>query len=152
MLEDVERGPLGAWAYNTRDSLGLSVEQVAEALPSKPHPATLRKLEGRNGRAGRVLIRELDALYRATAREKNLSVSGPPVGGKPVVDQSDVAAAIDRQTEVMRLLVEELRTSRNEPPAWVDALVAALGASPAALGTEASGGRPESDVPQRGRG
>ncbi len=78
MLSDEERKPLGAWAYNTRDMLGLSVEQVVADLPSTPHPATLRKIEGGKSKPGRALLRELHALYRKSGREQGIIVAAPP--------------------------------------------------------------------------
>lgn len=96
---DIERGPFGAWAYATRDSLELSVEQVAAELGY--HPASLRKMEAGTP-ASRRMKREIPDYYARIANERGKRIAAAPVDARAPADDSDVAAAIREQTEVMR--------------------------------------------------
>ena len=105
---DEEREPFGAWAYNTRDALGLSVEQVAERLPTKPSPSTLRKAEAGPTLPGRGLMRDLWQLYRQLGIERGVTVPPPPSlmtkSGK-VEERDDLVSAIREQTTAINRLV-----------------------------------------------
>lgn len=107
-----ERGPLGAWAYETRDQLGLSVEQVVYALPKRPNPATLRKAESNSSDMSRPLWRALVAYYQRMARERGVPIDPPPLFGDERAPTGDLAAALARQTAAIEALVAELREAR----------------------------------------
>ena len=85
-----ERGPVGAWAYDARIGAELSVEQVIEKLPTRYHPATLRKVEGGSAKAGRRMLRELATVYHS--EPPGLAPEPQPADGAAIV------AAIDRLT------------------------------------------------------
>lgn len=151
-----ERGAIGAWAYEARDRLGLSVEQVIERLPTRYHPATLRKVEGGSAKAGRRMLRELADLYVSVGREARVAVLAPP--GQKETDPSTkgeagliaaaIERAIDRQTvaiveavkeqaqatfrqgKTIRDLLEELAAYRHAQQGVVDMLAAALERGP----------------------
>jgi transcriptional regulator with XRE-family HTH domain len=103
-----ERGAIGAWAYETRDRLGLSVEQVVERLPTRYHPATLRKIEGGSAKAGRRMLRELAELYLAEGKARGIAVIGPP-GSRQDESGDDVAAAIRDQTKAIETQTAVMR-------------------------------------------
>ena|SRR3990167_2668724 len=120
MLSDEERGPLAAWAYNARDRLDLSLEQVIERLPTRYNPATLRKAEARSEKMSRKLYRELRDLYAVEARHRNVILdSAPPFGTIPDTLNAGVIEAIDR-------LVVELRADREARVEWERGLVEGL--------------------------
>lgn len=110
-----ERGPLGAWAYDSRDRLGLSVEQVAVALPRPVNPATIRKAEADSKDMSKPLWRALTTFYREVAKERNVALDAlPAVAPEPPVQTttadlmrviSSQAAAIDRLVERIDLLL-----------------------------------------------
>ena len=75
---DAEVGPLGVWAYNTRDALDLSVEAVIELLPTTYSTATLRKVEGGSSRPGVRMWRELGNLYAEQAASRNVDIEPQP--------------------------------------------------------------------------
>ena len=115
-----EVGPLGVWAYDTRDALDLSVEAAVAALPTQYHPATLRKVEGGSARPGTRMWRELGNLYARIATEKGVAIDPQPrltpepleatQGGDSAAVVAAVAAAIDRQTQA---IVEAIRSRDN---------------------------------------
>lgn len=96
-----ERGPVGAWAYEARVERELSVEQVIERLPTRYHPATLRKVESGSSQPGRRMLRELAALYGVEA-------PGEPLA--PTTELSELAASI---RDLARAIQEE-RAERLE--------------------------------------
>jgi hypothetical protein len=100
-----ERGPIGAWAYEARVEHDLSVEQVIEALPTRYHPATLRKVESGSAKPGRRMLRELALLYGS--EPPGASASPPP---------DDLAASI-------RELAEAIRQERAERVEWERSVV-----------------------------
>jgi hypothetical protein len=108
---NAEVGVFGVWAYDTRDALALSVEQVTGdkggrtgLLPNTYSPATLRKIEGGSTkRPGRRMWRELRDLYARLAAERGIDIEPqPPLDPEPqpVVagDTALIVAAIDRLT------------------------------------------------------
>lgn len=115
-----ERGPIGAWAYEARVERELSVEQVIEALPTRYHPATLRKVESGSAQPGRRMLRELAAYYGGEP-------PGVPLESPTAPDK--LVEAIQAQTAAIRELVAELRLSRAEDLVSREALMTALGAA-----------------------
>lgn len=109
---DAERGPIGAWAYNTRDALGLSVEQVIPLLPTTYHPATLRKAEGGTVPPGTRMWRELGNLYGQLAEERHVPIDAQPrLASEPTGATEtpvDLVEAINAQTEAINALVDRL--------------------------------------------
>lgn len=91
-----ERGPIAWWAYRTGRQLSLSVEQIAHALDK--NAGTIRKAESDSRNMSRPLLRELWAFYQRIAREKGIAIDPPPDPSVANERDSDVAAAIDRQT------------------------------------------------------
>jgi hypothetical protein len=116
-----ERGPLGAWAYETRVRLELSVEAVAAAIPQPVNPATIRKAEGESRNMSRPLWRQLTAHYARIAREQGVTISQPPTYG-------DVPAPADQAALIAQIsaLVEELRLTRLEQTEWNRGVTEAL--------------------------
>jgi hypothetical protein len=106
-----ERGELGAWAYETRVRLDLSVEAVAAGLPRPLNPATIRKAEGDSRNMSRPLWRALTTFYKEAARRKGVQIAQPPTfAGLPTAtDQSDLARAIQSQADAINALVDVLR-------------------------------------------
>lgn len=105
---DEERGAFGAWAYNTRDSLHLSVEQVIDRLPTKWSAATLRKAEAGPNPPGRGMIRELWQFYRAEGVRQGVTVPPPPSltpKGAMAEDRDELVSAIREQTAALNRLV-----------------------------------------------
>lgn len=109
---DAERGPFGAWAYNTRTALDLSVEAVIAALPTTYHPATLRKAEGGTVPPGTRMWRELGNLYLKRAEERHVPIDPQPrMGPEPAgaTESTDaLVAALTAQTEAINALVGRL--------------------------------------------
>lgn len=103
-----ERGAIGAWAFQARQELGLSVEQVADAMAARGQtvsPATLRGVEGGSKKPGARLLRTLQQVLD----------SAPPTAPAPV--EGDVALAIreqaasnDRLAEAMQAQAESFTT------------------------------------------
>lgn len=126
---DADRGPLGAWAYRTRDLLDLSSEAVAAALGV--HDGTIRKIEGGSNREPSAhLLRALYGFYleRAETRERPLAIEPPP-GLLPEANQpveSDLTSALrDLVLELRKqndLLREEVAVLRNESVRRLEAL------------------------------
>lgn len=106
-----ERGPLGAWAYDTRDRLDLSVEQVAVALPKPVNPATIRKAEADSKDMSRPLWRQLTDYYRDVARAKNVALDAMPVVQADAAtppSAAELLGVIALQTEAINRLIERL--------------------------------------------
>jgi hypothetical protein len=109
---DAEVGPLGVWAYDTRELLDLKVEAVIAALPTTYHPATLRKVEGGSARPGRRMWRELAAFYVRIALEKGIQLDPQPrldpepAGATETADP--LIRALMAQTAAISALVERL--------------------------------------------
>jgi hypothetical protein len=115
---DAERGPFGAWAYNTRVLLDRSVEEIVSMLPTTYHPATLRKVEGGTPTGSRPparMWRELGALYAKLAKAGNTDIDAQPrlnpepADGEP----ADLASAL-------RDLTVELTAWRTERQGLID--------------------------------
>lgn len=106
---DAEVGPLGVWAYNTRDALDLSVEAVIAALPTTYNPATLRKVEGGSSRPGSRMWRELRTLYTRMADERAVAIEDQP----PLNPERSEAPAGDASlAAAFRALADELQAWR----------------------------------------
>lgn len=146
MKSDAERGRWGRFLRAERMKRHLSQDQVRE-----------RMLKERAFAIGESSYAEWESGYKQPSREAQAHFTAlwkaqpePEAQRGSTEPTGDVAAAIREQTEVMRELMDELRASRNEPPAWVEALVAALVASPAGPGTAASDARPAPSAPRTG--
>lgn len=104
-----ERGPLAAWAYESRDALGLSPEQVVLLLPLKNgrpyNAATLRKAEASSEDMSGPLWRELVKLYSRLAREQRVVLAPVPLTAttqpSSTGDTAALMARLDRQAEVI---------------------------------------------------
>lgn len=99
---DAERGPLGAWAYRTRDLLDLSVETVAATLGASA--ATIRKIEGgSNAKPSARMLRDLYAVYlhEAESRPRPVAIEPPP--GLSAETPPSVAGAGDLATAFQEL-------------------------------------------------
>lgn len=147
MLTPEERGPQAAWAYASRDLLGISPEQVVELL-GRYNPATIRKAETNDRHMSRPIWRALTALYPRLAHERGIAIPIPPLvatgtrGGTS--DQTALIAAIST-------LVEELRLSRLEQAAWnqgVQETLAQLGSRGFAAPTGDPAGEPREVAPR----
>lgn len=128
---NAEVGPLGVWAYDARDLLGLSVEQVIERLPTKYNPATLRKVEGGSARPGRRMWRELQALYQREAEAAGVTIEPQPsvVPDEPL-SEPDLITAIRAQTEAVTELVAQVKALVDvqvKPGELSNVLAAAVG-------------------------
>lgn len=100
-----ERGPVGAWAYEARTDLALSVEQVAERIAERGQavrPATIRGIESGTKKPSARLLRLMGQVLE----------SSPPGRTEEPPPDADVARAIRDQTAVMQALVDELREAR----------------------------------------
>lgn len=139
---DAERGPLGAWAYNTRDLIGLSVAEVLKRLPTQYSEPTLRKIEGGSSKPGRRMWREMRTLYQEVAAAADIVIDYQPQL-EPEPDHAppspDLAAAL------MALAVElkAMREERVEMQARVRFLEGAV----ANLTPQADATSPERSVP-----
>lgn len=134
--------PFGLWLTAERKRHGWKAEDVAaklRALGFQAEDSTYRTWEA-GRRPKRSTVEALERLFDS------------PAPSRAPADQSDVAAAVREQTEVMRELVEELRASRSEAPTWVEPLVAALGAALTGRGIAASAELEASGAPLRSRG
>lgn len=123
MLTPEERGPRAAWAYEARDLLELSPEQVVLMLPpprpNKPYdPATIRKAETNDRHMSRPIWRALTGIYPRVAHEKGITIPFPPgessagTGGDtstvPAAYLEQLAAKLDRQTEALNALAAQV--------------------------------------------
>src|SRR3990167_10256999 len=66
MKRPEERGPVGAWAYRTRQEADLTVEQVVERLAVHGYAvkaSTLRGIEGGSKKPGARLLRLIAEVY-----------------------------------------------------------------------------------------
>lgn len=103
----------GDWAYDARQSLGLSADAVAKDLGYDR--TTIVRAEGRQ--RSRQVERKLPALYARLAREQGITL--PPAPGEksaPTLPSPDLAAliaAMTRQTNAVTDLLEELRAERE---------------------------------------
>lgn len=117
---DAERGPLGAWAYRTRDLLDLTPEAVGTIVGASP--ATIRKIEGgSNPHPSSRLLRDLYAAYLHAAedRPRPIAIEPPPgmVPEAPVPASLDALAAVfarqaqalEDQNAIMREQLAEMR-------------------------------------------
>ncbi len=101
-------GPLGNWAYDTRDRLDMSVEAVVAALPTTYNPATLRKVEGGSSKPGKRMWRELHDLYTRVGTDRGVTLDAQPALGEAAATSPDLAAAIRDQTAAINALVARL--------------------------------------------
>lgn len=118
---DSQVGPLGVWAYDTARLLGRSSEQVAAAV--KVSPVTIRKIEGGSNKSPSAdLVRRMYDYFRQLAEDQHLLIDPPPGVDllRASAENDPVAAAIDRQTEVITRAMTDL----------ADAIWTALGGRP----------------------
>lgn len=95
-----ERGPIGAWAYESRDAADLSPEEVAERLTRMGQPvlaATIRGIEGGSKKPSRRLLKGLATIYGSV----------PP--GEPVPEPVDLGHLV----RAINDLVTEMRLARE---------------------------------------
>lgn len=117
MKSPAERGPIGAWAFQSRQEKGLSVEQVADALTAlgqSTRPSTLRGIESGGKKPSAHLLALLGEVLESV----------PPEVTAPGAD-SAIIEAIDRQTAVLdRIanLLERLDQPTLRPAGPTDAL------------------------------
>lgn len=110
---DAEVGPLGVWAYDTREELGLSAAQVA-ARAGVTEP-TIRKVEGGSNRTpSKRLVRDMYDYFREIGERDGKPVEPPPgfLGELPAAaapDQSALVGALNAQTAAISELVGLLR-------------------------------------------
>ena len=109
---DAEKGPLGAWAYGTRDLLDASPEDAAAAAGISY--ATLRKIEGGSTRApARRTVYALWQHYRRIGLAKGMPVEDPPAEWRQTVPlpapTTDLAGAITALTAELRAWREDDR-------------------------------------------
>lgn len=139
---DAEVGPLGVWAYNTRDRLDVSVEEVIAALPTTYHPATLRKVEGGSAQPGSRMWRELGELYGRLAAERTI-VLEPQPRLRPAAANDDPIGMADL-VRAINDLVTEMRLARERDQ---DAAAAMVRAAEALLSAQRPGGASASTSP-----
>lgn len=103
-----ERGVIGAWAFQARQELGLSVEQVAErvgGLGQAVSPATIRGIESGNKPPGRrllrLLARALESVPPGATQEP-----GPPTDATRLFDA--LTRALEAQARYLTQ-IEDLR-------------------------------------------
>ena len=123
---DAERGPLGTWAYRTRDLLDLTVEVVAERIGASA--ATIRKIEGgSNAKPSARMLRDLYAVYLHAAEDRPRPIAiEPPPGMAPEVPAPNAsgmeamvavfarqAAALEEQNAIMREQLAEMRRQND---------------------------------------
>lgn len=114
------------------------IASVNSGKTDKPGPDKL-------ARVAKALGLELRPLLAMTDQLGAVQVTEAPAS-------SDVAAAIDRQTEILSELVNELRSMREVAPAWVEPLLVSLAAARQGSGIAASTERDTSVLPRPGRG
>jgi len=119
---DAEVGTFGVWAYNTRDLLDLSVEQVTGdkgapgLLPQAYNPATLRKIEGGSTKLPPVRIwRDLGTLYAKLALERGLDIEPQPRLRPEPLEATETP---DNVLAAIRVLVDEIRAERAARVEW----------------------------------
>lgn len=151
-----ERGPFGAWAYNTRDALDLSVEAIVAALPTHYHPATLRKVEGGGGALRTPppsrMWRELSNLYSRLADEQKLAIDPQPrLGPEPpgaAQSPDPLIVALTAQTTAITALVGEMRLARERDQDAAAAILRAAEALRSLPRPAAGGGSTKRPVPR----
>ncbi len=104
-----ERGTIGAWAFEERARLGLSVEEIAHRLSEagvRIGASYLRTIEAGLEQPSHRVLRGLEQLYGSTSEStvKSVDVSGPFAAA---IDRQ--TAAIEAQTAVFSALVGELK-------------------------------------------
>lgn len=115
-----ERGVIGAWAYQARTEADLSVEQVAERIGARGQAvsaATIRGIESGAKKPGARLLRLMGQVLEST----------PPGSVAPVMDGDPVAAAIDRQTEAIKVQTAAIQAQTNALLALLSVQVPAEG-------------------------
>lgn len=120
---DEERGRLGAWLYQAMDFLDVSDAQVAIAVGASA--VTIRKIAGGSNRnPSPRLLWDIHQMLAAVAAEKKKPLSDPPglptASPRMVPDQSDLARAIEANTEMLKQLLDALI---DRMPAQPDRLV-----------------------------
>lgn len=154
---DAERGPLGAWSYNTMVELGLSAEQIAmRAGKSAGH---IRKIMGGSERdpSARVL-RSIHHYFMevGAAADPPIPVDRPPglepddnragtEGDTPAVPAAYLAR-IDALIAQMAEVVEELRAARQGADA-TETRLRALEAAAKLRGPSGGGAHQEQSAP-----
>jgi transcriptional regulator with XRE-family HTH domain len=107
VLPKAQRGPLGLWLYESREErLRLTREQVAAAIGV--NAATVTRAERPKGVAPdtRALIARF---YQREAAKRGIELGEPPLPGEAApAEQAAVAAAIDRQTEMLERVFTQL--------------------------------------------
>jgi transcriptional regulator with XRE-family HTH domain len=102
---DAERGPLGAWAFNTRELLDMTAEAVAAIV--SVHPGTVRKIEGGSNRTPSAhLLRSLHQVYMREGEAQRIAVAPPPgmrAEEQTAPEPADLADAIRAQTRAIEL-------------------------------------------------
>lgn len=111
MLTPEERGPQAAWAYASRDRIGVSPEQVV-ALLGRYDPATIRKAETNDRHMSRPIWRALTELYPRLAHERGIPIPIPPItasGRGPAGDQAGLVAALESQAAAISELAAQVK-------------------------------------------
>lgn len=130
-----ERGPLAAWAYESRTSLDLSPEAVVHAL-GKYNPATIRKAEADSKDMSAPLWRSLVALYSRLARDKSITLAPVPISAglpQPAGDLNALIRALEAQTRAIEGLVRAIEDQSDERLAGGQATALFLGVIARAL-------------------
>lgn len=108
---DAEVGPIGVWAYNARTSFKdeagreLQPQEVAPLLPSRPNPATIRKIESNPNYHPEDMVRELFAYYRMLGEQRGIYIPQPPLGqaSAPTGDLATAIVALTKELEAARM-------------------------------------------------
>jgi transcriptional regulator with XRE-family HTH domain len=116
MARRTNKPPFAAWLVEQREKAGLKAEEVARRLREaglQAEDSTYRTWESNaNRRPAPDTVAVLEQMFSSTAPSDDVGAGSP-----------DVAAAIDRQTEAIRELVDELRASRDRDGERDEALV-----------------------------
>lgn len=132
---DAERGPLGAWAYNTRTLLQASPEDAAAAA-GITYP-TLRKIEGGSERfPARRVVWDLWRHFQRLGGAQDIPVEDPPVEWKiaPTTATTPYDPVANDLAAAITALTNELRQWRETSQAQGDLLVEAVSSIAARLG------------------
>lgn len=112
-----DKSPLAAWATLSRESAGMSVEEVVAELGRRGHAvtaATIRGIEGGSKGASARLRRLLAAVYDVKVPgDAPEATQTPDALIQALMDQTK---AIAEQTRVMAELVSELRAAHEVTP------------------------------------
>lgn len=116
MKSPSQRGVIGAWAYQARQELGLSVEQVAARVSDagqQVSPATIRGIEAGTKKPAARLLRLLAQALESTApgHEPETQQPGPSLDVARLFDA--FAQALEVQARYLTQ-IEDLRTEMAE--------------------------------------